>query len=58
MAFVAFSQGNLLNMTRSAAMLSPIAHMGRINSDATRLAAKLFLANVCDRHTKLYLTKY
>ncbi|AES80482.1 triacylglycerol lipase-like protein [Medicago truncatula] len=45
MAFVAFSQGNLLNMTRSAAMLSPIAHMGRINSDATRLAAKLFLAN-------------
>jgi hypothetical protein len=45
-------------MTRSAAMLSPIAHMGRITSDATRLAANLFLANVCDRHAKLYLTKY
>jgi len=45
-------------MTRSAAFLSPIAHMGWITSEATRLAAKLFLVNVCDRHIKLYLTKY
>jgi len=45
-------------MTRSAALLSPIAHMGQITSKATKLAAELFLDNVCERHTKLYLTKY
>ncbi|XP_039682848.1 triacylglycerol lipase 2 [Medicago truncatula] len=44
-AFVAFSQGKLLNITRSAALLSPIAHMRHITSVATKLAAELLLAD-------------
>ncbi|RHN50922.1 putative triacylglycerol lipase [Medicago truncatula] len=46
-AFVAFSQGKLLNITRSAALLSPIAHMSHITSKATKLAAEILLADVC-----------
>ncbi|CAK8566955.1 unnamed protein product [Lathyrus sativus] len=44
-AFVNLSQGKLLNMLRSAALLSPIAHLNQIASPATKLAAQLFLAN-------------
>ncbi|CAJ2645645.1 unnamed protein product [Trifolium pratense] len=45
MAFAALSQGQLLNMLRSAALLSPIAHMNQISSKETKLGADLFLAN-------------
>jgi len=50
-AFVAFSQRKLLNITRSAALLSPIAHMRHITSVATKLAAELLLADVCETQT-------
>lgn len=46
MAFVNLSQGKLVNMLRSAALLSPIAHMNQLASPAIKLAAQLFLANV------------
>ena len=46
MAFVNLSQGKLLNMLRSAALLSPIAHMNQLASPTTKLAAQFFLANV------------
>jgi len=42
---------------RSAALLSPIAHMTQIPSELTKIAAKLFLANVGDRKTNYYLDK-
>ncbi|XP_027190376.1 triacylglycerol lipase 2-like [Cicer arietinum] len=45
MALVALSQNQLLDMLRSAALLSPIAHMNQIPSSATKLAANLLLAN-------------
>jgi lysosomal acid lipase/cholesteryl ester hydrolase len=57
MAFAALSQGQLLNMLRSAALLSPIAHMDQIPSKETKLGADLFLANVCEKkknHTTLF----
>ncbi|CAK8566515.1 unnamed protein product [Lathyrus sativus] len=44
-AFVALSQGKLLNMLRSAALLSPIAHLNVISSELIKLMAELFLAN-------------
>ncbi|KAL5076181.1 hypothetical protein RYX36_015165 [Vicia faba] len=44
-AFVALSQGKLLNMLRSAALLSPIAHLNMITSELTKVIAELFLAN-------------
>lgn len=44
-AFAALSQGNLVNMLRSTALLSPIAHMNLIPSKFTKLAADLFLAD-------------
>ncbi|XP_024633589.2 triacylglycerol lipase 2 [Medicago truncatula] len=44
-AFVALSQGKLLNMLRSAALLSPIAHMNLVPPGITKVAADLFLAN-------------
>ncbi|KAJ4830353.1 hypothetical protein Tsubulata_031790 [Turnera subulata] len=43
-AFAAFSQGQLLNMLRSAALLSPIAHLNQITSPLTKGAAKSFIA--------------
>ncbi|CAI8613337.1 unnamed protein product [Vicia faba] len=45
MAFAALSQGQLLDMLRSVALLSPIAHMNQISSIVTKLAADLFIAN-------------
>ncbi|XP_065874724.1 triacylglycerol lipase 2-like [Euphorbia lathyris] len=44
MALGAFSQHKLLNLLRSAALLSPIAHLNQIPSPLTKLAADLFLA--------------
>lgn len=54
MAFAALSQGNLVNMLRSTALLSPIAHMNLIPSKFTKLAADLFLADVCERHIIIF----
>ncbi|RHN68989.1 putative triacylglycerol lipase [Medicago truncatula] len=57
MAFVNLSQGKLLNMLRSAALLSPIAYMNPNPSKEISLVVGLFLTNV--RHTNkitLYLT--
>ena len=54
MALAAFSQDQLLGMLKSAALLSPIAHLNQITSQPTKLAADLFIANVRYRnHTKL-----
>lgn len=49
MALVAFYQGQVLNKFRSAALLSPIAHMNQMTSILTKIAAVAFLANVRDR---------
>jgi hypothetical protein len=46
MVFVALSQGKLLNMLRSAALLSPTAHMNLIPSVEIRLVADKLLADV------------
>eukprot|EP00257_Ricinus_communis_P009825 XP_002528965.2 triacylglycerol lipase 2 [Ricinus communis] len=43
-ALASFSQENLLNMLRAAALLSPIAYLNQIPSPLTRVAADLFLA--------------
>ncbi|CAL5403399.1 unnamed protein product [Camellia sinensis] len=43
-ALAAFSQKKLVNMLRSAAMLSPIAYLGQMSSLLTRAAADAFLA--------------
>ncbi|XP_021629310.1 triacylglycerol lipase 2 [Manihot esculenta] len=43
-AMAALSQGKLLNMLRSAALLSPIAHLNHITSLLTKVAADLFSA--------------
>ncbi|CAJ1965288.1 unnamed protein product [Sphenostylis stenocarpa] len=45
MALAAFSQGQVLNMLRSAALLCPIAHMNQITSLLTKFAADTFIAN-------------
>ncbi|KAI4308368.1 hypothetical protein L6164_031458 [Bauhinia variegata] len=45
-ALAALSQGNLLNMLRSAALLSPIAHMDHIPSEPLKFVADIFLADV------------
>lgn len=47
MVMAALSQNQLLNMLRSAALLSPIASMNHITSLPIKLAADLFLANGC-----------
>ena len=46
MALAAFSQDKLLNMLRSAALLSPIAHLDHIQSQLAVIAADNFLAEV------------
>jgi len=46
MAFTAFSGGQVLDMLRSAALLSPIAHMRDVNSPIARIFADTFLAEV------------
>ncbi|XP_054817729.1 triacylglycerol lipase 2-like [Prosopis cineraria] len=43
-ALAAFSQKNLLNMIRSAALFAPIAHLNNIPSPAIQLAARSLLA--------------
>ena len=48
-AFVALSQGKLIDMLRSAALLCPIAHMSLVPPGLTKAAANLYLANVSDR---------
>ncbi|XP_020230330.1 triacylglycerol lipase 2 [Cajanus cajan] len=45
MALTAFSQGKLMDMLRSAALLSPIAHMHQIASPIATLAADTFLTD-------------
>ncbi|KAK6134975.1 hypothetical protein DH2020_031259 [Rehmannia glutinosa] len=44
MAFGAFSRKEVLNMVRSAALLSPIAYMGQMPSPLARAAADAFIA--------------
>ncbi|KAI3789454.1 hypothetical protein L2E82_02249 [Cichorium intybus] len=43
-AMTAFSKGELVSMTRSAALLSPVAYVGQITSPLGRTAAENFLA--------------
>ena len=45
-AFAAFSQDKLMDMIRSAALLSPIAHLGEMSSPLGKVAADAFLAEV------------
>ncbi|KAL8474251.1 hypothetical protein ACS0TY_030206 [Phlomoides rotata] len=44
MAFAAFSRNEVLNMARSAALLSPIAHLGQMPSPLGKAAAYAFIA--------------
>ncbi|KAL4588951.1 hypothetical protein LXL04_001851 [Taraxacum kok-saghyz] len=44
MGMAAFSKGDLVSMTRSAALLSPVAYVGQITSPLGRTAAENFLA--------------
>jgi len=53
MAFTAFSRGQVFNMLRSAAKLSPIAHMREVNSPIARMFADQLLAEV--RHKQHHL---
>ncbi|KAG9147357.1 hypothetical protein Leryth_021429 [Lithospermum erythrorhizon] len=46
MALAAFSQGNVFNMLRSAALLSPIAYLGQIRSGLAKAAADAFIASI------------
>ena len=46
MALAAFSQEKLLNMLKSAALLSPIAYLDQIPSPLIKGAADVFLAEV------------
>ncbi|KAK6919294.1 AB-hydrolase lipase domain [Dillenia turbinata] len=50
MALASFSQHNLLNMLRSAALLSPIAYLSQLPSPLVRAAADAFLAEVINTH--------
>lgn len=50
MAFGAFSRKEVLNMVRSAALLSPIAYMGQMPSPLARAAADAFIAEVITIH--------
>ncbi|KAH7576679.1 hypothetical protein JRO89_XS01G0130300 [Xanthoceras sorbifolium] len=43
-AFAAFSQKKLVDMIRSAALLSPIAHLGQMSSPLGKTAADAFIA--------------
>ncbi|XP_020203373.1 triacylglycerol lipase 2 [Cajanus cajan] len=45
MALAAFSQGQVLNMLRSAALLGPTAHMNQITSLPIKIAAESFIAD-------------
>ncbi|XP_011100528.1 triacylglycerol lipase 2-like [Sesamum indicum] len=46
MSFGAFSREEVINMVRSAALLSPIAYMGQMPSPLARAAADIFTAEV------------
>ncbi|KAK4397834.1 Triacylglycerol lipase 2 [Sesamum angolense] len=50
MAFGAFSREEVLNMVRSAALLSPIAYMGQMPSPLARAAADIFTAEALILH--------
>lgn len=43
----AFSEGKLLNMLRSAALLCPVAYLDQIPSPMPRIIAEVFLPEVC-----------
>jgi len=45
-ALAAFSQDQLLNILRSAALLSPIAYVGQMTSPLAKNAAENFIAEV------------
>ena len=45
-ALVSLSQSKLLDMVNSAALLSPIAHLGQVTSSISQAAAKAFIAEV------------
>lgn len=45
-ALGAFSENQLVNMLRSAVLLSPIAHVGQLTSPLARTAAENFIAEV------------
>ena len=45
-ALAAFSKHQLLDMLRSAALISPIAHLGKVTSPIARNAADNFLGEV------------
>ncbi|KAM1164694.1 hypothetical protein ACFX13_024806 [Malus domestica] len=45
-ALAAFSQENLLNLLRSAALLGPVAYMGQMSSLFLRILMNIFLAEV------------
>ena len=47
-ALAAFSQNQLLSMSRSAVLLSPIAYVGQMTSPLARNAAENFIAEVKD----------
>ncbi|KAL3849017.1 hypothetical protein ACJIZ3_010899 [Penstemon smallii] len=49
MAFGAFSRQEVLNIVRSAALLSPIAYLGQIPSPLARAAADAFIAEVLEK---------
>ncbi|RWR71824.1 Alpha/beta hydrolase fold-1 [Cinnamomum micranthum f. kanehirae] len=46
-ALVSLSQSKLLDMVNSAALLSPIAHLGQVTSLISQAAAKAFIAELC-----------
>lgn len=46
MALAAISNGELVSMMRSAALLSPIAYLGEVTSPLARLGAETLLAEV------------
>lgn len=53
-AFVALSKGKLVNMLRSAAMLTPVAYLGQMTSPAFRSIAELFLSEVTSFANSLF----
>ncbi|KAL2327128.1 hypothetical protein Fmac_020555 [Flemingia macrophylla] len=46
MAFASLSQGQLLELLRSAALLSPVAHSNQVSSPVARFAANTFFVNL------------
>jgi len=46
MVLADLSQGKMMNLLRSAALLSPIAYLNHISSPIARLGAETLIANV------------